>query len=392
MKNRLFLTDAITHEAIFQLALSPITRTEEEMSTYTQHLQRQEKIPVAVLGATGMVGQRFIELLQGHPWFDLVALAASDRHGGRPYAEATRWRLPSSEMPAHVAAMPVVACRPEFLPGVKIVFSALPGEVAGDIELAFAHAGVAVFSNAKNHRLEADVPLLIPEVDAEHIAAIQQQRKQRGWSGCIVTNANCAATPLVMALKPLQLAFGVRSVLVTTMQAISGAGYPGVPSFDIVDNVIPYIGGEEEKLEIETRKMLGEWQEVRGFVDAPILVSAHCHRVPTREGHLESASVELGRDVEPKEVVAAWENYVPESQSLHLPSAPERALIYRPEIDRPQTLRDRDAGNGMSVTLGRLRRCPIFSYKFVLLAHNTIRGAAGGSVLNAELCVAKGIV
>lgn len=350
----------------------------------------QAKIPVAVLGATGMVGQRFIDLLQGHPWFELVGLAASDKHSGRPYAEATPWRL-ESELPPAVAALPVVSCRPEALPGVKIVFSALPSEVAGDIELAFARAGVAVFSNAKNHRMAADVPLLIPEVDADHIAAIAQQRKQRNWSGFIVTNANCSATPLVMALKPLQQAFGVRKALVTTLQAISGAGYPGVSSFDILDNVIPYIGGEEEKLEAETRKMLGTWEEGRGFVDAPIAVSAHCNRVATREGHLECASIELGRDVSPEEIIEVWERYVPESRLLKLPSAPDRALIYRPESDRPQTLRDRDAGNGMSVSLGRLRRCPILSYKFVLLGHNTIRGAAGGSVLNAELCVSKGL-
>jgi aspartate-semialdehyde dehydrogenase len=356
------------------------------------HSERQEKIPVAVLGATGMVGQRFIELLQGHPWFELVAVAASDQHGGRPYAEATTWRLPNSEMPAAVAKLPVLACRPEAMQGVKIAFSALPGEIAGEIEMAFAQAGVAVFSNAKNYRMAPDVPLLIPEVDADHVAAIVQQRKQRGWSGCIVTNANCSATPLVMALKPLQKAFGVRKVMITTMQAISGAGYPGVPSFDIIDNVIPYIGGEEEKLERETRKMLGEWQEGRGFVDAPILVSAHCNRVPTREGHLECASIELERDASPEEIIAAWESYTPEPQQLHLPSAPEHTLIYRHEIDRPQTLRDRDAGKGMSVTLGRLRPCPILSYRFVMLAHNTIRGAAGGSVLNAELCVVKNLV
>lgn len=353
----------------------------------------QARIPVAVLGATGMVGQRFIDLLQGHPWFELVALAASERHNGRPYAEVARWRLPNSEMPASVARLPVLACKPEAIPDVRLVFSALPGESAGEIELAFARAGIAVFSNAKNYRMEHDVPLLIPEVNADHIAALVQQRKQRNWTtGCIVTNANCSATPLVMALKPLQLAFGVRKVLATTMQAISGAGYPGLPSYDILDNVIPYIGGEEEKMESETRKMLGSWQEGTGFVDAPIAVSAHCNRVATREGHLECASIELGREVKPEEILAAWESYTPEPQHLKLPSAPERALFYRPEADRPQTIRDRDAGNGMTVTLGRLRPCPILGYKFVLLGHNTIRGAAGGSILNAELCVHKGLV
>ncbi|TMC23060.1 MAG: aspartate-semialdehyde dehydrogenase [Chloroflexi bacterium] len=355
-------------------------------------VQLQPRIPVAVLGATGMVGQRFIELLQGHPWFELVALAASDRHGGRSYAEATTWRLTGSDMPTSVASLPVVACRPEAIPGVKIVFSALPGEIAGDIELAFAQAGVAVFSNAKNHRMASDVPLLIPEVNPEHIAAVVQQRKTRGWSGSIVTNANCCATPLVMALKPLQQAFGLSKILVTTLQAISGAGYPGVPSYDIVDNVIPYIGGEEEKLECETRKMLGTWEEGHGFSDPQTVVSAHCNRVATREGHLECVSVQLEREASFEEIVAAWESFAPVPQQLKLPSAPARALIYRPEHDRPQTLRDRDAGNGMSVTIGRLRHCPLLSHKFVLLGHNTIRGAAGGSILNAELFVSKGLL
>ncbi len=325
-------------------------------------MNKQTRIPVAVLGATGMVGQRFIELLQGHPWFELVGLGASERSVGRPYAEVTRWRLPGpgSEMPAAAGRLPVMTSNPASLPGVKIVFSALPAEVAGDIEEDFARAGVAVFSNARNHRMAADVPLLIPEVNADHAAAIVQQRKLRGWSGCIVTNANCSATPLVIALKPLQAAFGVRKVLVTTLQAISGAGYPGVPSYDILDNAIPYISGEED--------------------------------VATREGHLECASIELERDAEPEEIIAAWENYQPEAQRLQLPSAPERTLSYRREPDRPQTLRDRDTGRGMTVTIGRLRRCPVLSYKFALLGHNTIRGAAGGSILNAELCVSKGLV
>lgn len=355
-------------------------------------MNAQSRIPVAVLGATGMVGQRFIELLSGHPWFELVALAASDSHGGRPYAEVSRWRLPGSEMPTSAASLPVLPCRPEALTGVKIVFSALPGEVAGEIEADFAHAGMAVFSNAKNYRMAPDVPLIVPEVNADHAASIIQQRKQRGWSGSIVTNANCSATPLVMALKPLQQAFGVRKVLVTTLQAISGAGYPGLPSYDILDNAIPFIGGEEEKVEHETCKMLGTWEEGQGFTDAPIVVSAQCNRVATREGHLECVSVELGANASDEDIIAAWENYKAEPQQLQLPSAPEHALIYRKEPDRPQTLRDRDAGRGMSVTVGRLRPCPILGHKFVLLGHNTIRGAAGGSILNAELCVYKGLL
>ena len=251
---------------------------------------------------------------------------------------------------------------------------------------------MAVFSNAKNYRMAADVPLLVPEVNADHLGAIVQQRKQRNWPGCIVTNANCSATPLVMALKPLQEAFGVRKVMVTTLQAISGAGYPGLPSYDILDNAIPYIGGEEEKVESETLKMLGRWEEGVGFSNAPMVVSAQCNRVATREGHLECASVELERDTSPEEIVAAWQSYMPESRRLRLPSAPEEVLVYRSEPDRPQTLRDRDAGHGMTITVGRLRRCPILSYKFVLLGHNTIRGAAGGSILNAELCVSKGLI
>jgi aspartate-semialdehyde dehydrogenase len=356
-------------------------------------MHTQSRIPVAVLGATGMVGQRFIELLQGHPWFELVALAASEQHQERPYGKVAKWRLSGSEMPPAAATLPVVACRPEALPvNVKIAFSALPAEVAGEVEANFARAGIAVFSNARHYRMEPDVPLLIPEVNADHAAAIVQQRKQRGWPGCIVTNANCSATPLVMALKPLQQAFGVRRVMVTTLQAISGAGYPGVPSYDILDNAIPYISGEEEKMESETRKMLGTWEEGRGFRDAPVVVSAQCNRVATREGHLECASIELEYDATPEEIIAAWQNYTSEPQRLKLPSAPQQALIYRSEPDRPQTLLDRDAGHGMSVTIGRLRRCPILSYKFVLLGHNTIRGAAGGSILNAELCASKGLV
>ena len=356
-------------------------------------MHTQKRISVAVLGATGMVGQRFIELLQGHPWFELVALAASDQHEGRPYAQVAQWRLSGNEMPASAASLPVVSCSPDALPrDVKIAFSALPAEVAGDIEAAFAQAGIAVFSNAKNYRMQDDVPLLIPEVNADHALALTEQRKKRGWKGSIVTNANCSATPLVMALKPLQEAFGVRKVMVTTLQAISGAGYPGIPSYDILDNAIPYIGGEEEKVESETRKMLGTWQEGSGFTDAPMVVSAQCNRVATREGHLECVSVELHADSSPEEIIAAWQNYSPFSHSLKLPSAPEQMLIYRSEPNRPQTLLDRDAGHGMSVTIGRLRPCPILSYKFVLLGHNTIRGAAGGSILNAELCVSKGLI
>lgn len=350
-----------------------------------------QRIPVAVMGATGMVGQRFIELLQGHPWFELVGLAASEQHRKQPYGQVARWRL-AGEMPPEAATLRVVPCQPDELPGVKIVFSALPAEVASEVEAAFARAGVAVFSNARNYRMAQDVPLVVPEVNPSHIDVIPQQRRARNWSGFIVTNANCSATPLVMALKPLQKAFGLRKVLVTTMQAISGAGYPGVSSYDILDNVIPFIGGEEEKLESETQKMLGDWSEGQGFTNAPVTVSAHCNRVATREGHLECVSIEFTREVGPEEVLEAWDSFVGEPQRLGLPSAPAKALIYRREADRPQTLLDRDAGDGMTATIGRLRPCPILHYKFVVLGHNTIRGAAGGSILNAELCVSKGYI
>lgn len=335
-----------------------------------------------------MVGQRFIELLQDHPWFELVGLAASEKHRKQPYGQVAHWRL-SGDMPASVTTLPVVACKPAELRGVKIVFSALPAEVAGEIEAEFAQAGMAVFSNAKNYRMFPDVPLVVTEVNPEHIGALQQQQKERNWPGFIVTNANCCATPLVMALKPLQDAFGLRKALVTTFQAISGAGYPGVPSYDILDNVIPFIAGEEAKLESETQKMLGSWSESTGFSDSPLVVSAHCNRVATREGHLECISVEFARTATREEILEVWESFVGEPQRLNLPSAPARALLYRSEVDRPQTLLDRNAGRGMSVTLGRLRTCPILQHKFVLLGHNTIRGAAGGSILNAELCVSK---
>ncbi|HEY1352864.1 MAG TPA: aspartate-semialdehyde dehydrogenase [Ktedonobacteraceae bacterium] len=353
--------------------------------------RHSQRIPVAVLGATGMVGQRFIELLQGHPWFELTGLGASERHRRQFYGQVAHWHL-LTDMPASVATLPVLPCHPDDFPGVKIVFSALPAEVASEIEASFARAGVAVFSNARNYRMSPDVPLVVPEVNPEHIDAIAHQRRTRNWPGFIVTNANCCATPLVMALKPLQEAFGLRKVLVTTMQAISGAGYPGVPAYDLLDNVIPFIGGEEAKLESETQKMLGTWSREAGFTCAPVAVSAHCNRVPTREGHLECASVEFTQQATSTRVLQAWQDFKGEPQRLGLPAAPQPALIYRGEADRPQTLLDRDAGRGMAVTLGRLRPCPILQYKFVLLGHNTIRGAAGGSLLNAELCVSKGYI
>ena len=348
-----------------------------------------EKLRVGVLGATGAVGQRFVELLAGHPWFDLTLLTASSVSAGKRYRDACRWHL-SADMPPGVADMVVQ----DTLPGgdCQIVFSALPGERAGEVEEAYAAAGYGVFSNASAHRQDADVPLLIPEVNPEHLALLETQRAGRAWQrGFIVTNPNCTAVMLTMALAPLHAAFGLRAVLVTTMQSLSGAGYPGVPSMDALDNVIPFIGGEEEKVAAEPRKMLGRLSG--GAIEqADFLVSAHCNRVSTREGHLETVSIVLTQKVTPRQAIEAWRAWNPLPQQLNLPTAPRPPIIVRSEPDRPQTRVDRDTGRGMAVTVGRVRACEVLDLKFVVLGHNTIRGAAGGSVLNAELMLAQGLL
>ncbi len=345
------------------------------------------KIKVGILGATGTVGQRFVQLLQGHPWFEITALAASTASAGRTYGEVCRWKV-STEMPPAVRDMTVEECAPGL--DCDLVFSALPGEVAGPIEENLATAGYFVSSNAKNHRLDPDVPLLIPEVNPDHIQIIEHQRRQRGWGrGFIVTSPNCSVIPLVLALKPLQDSFGLSTVMVTTMQAISGAGYPGLPSWDILDNVIPHIGGEEEKVETEPLKLLGQL-EGHEFRPAPITISAQCNRVNTVEGHLEAVSVRLGRKAEVDAVVETLRSFTALPQELELPSAPRRPIVVRVEADRPQPRYDRDEEGGMAVVVGRVRECPVLDYKFVVLGHNTVRGAAGGSILNAELLVAKG--
>jgi len=349
----------------------------------------QEKIRVGVLGATGAVGQRFVELLADHPWFKLTALTASDASAGRPYGEACRWLL-SSDMPSHVADMIVYETSPTI--GCDLVFSALPGGMAGTVEEDFASAGYGVFSNASAHRQDPDVPLLIPEVNPDHLSLIATQRIKRGWErGFIITNPNCSAVMLTMALAPLHNEFGLRSVVVSTMQGLSGAGYPGVPSLDALDNVIPFIGGEEEKLSLEPRKMLGKIRD-ESIEFANFVISAHCNRVPAREGHLETVSVAVEKSARPEEFLEAWRDWRPLPQQLKLPTAPQPPLIVRPEPDRPQTRLDRDAGRGMAVTVGRVRSCDVLDIKFVVLGHNTIRGAAGASVLNAELMVAQGMI
>mgnify|MGYP003376785582 CR=1 FL=1 len=313
-------------------------------------------------------------------------LCASDRNAGKRYVDACRWNL-RGDMPAGVRDMILQECEPG--PDCKIVFSALPSEIAGEVEEEFAAAGYIVCSNARNHRYDPDVPLLIPEVNPQHAALVETQRTQRGWRGFIVTNPNCTATHLTCALKPLHDAFGLRRVFVVSMQAVSGAGYPGVSALDITDNVIPYIGNEEDKVQTEPLKMLGLYA-VDGIMPANFRISAHCNRVPTRDGHLECVSVELDRPATEVEMVSAWENFRGLPQQLGLPTAPAHFIEVRAEADRPQPRRDRLAGNGMTTSVGRLRPCELLSYKFVLLGHNTLRGAAGGSVLNAELMVAQG--
>jgi len=345
------------------------------------------KIKVAILGATGAVGQRFIQLLENHPWFEIHELIGSDRSAGRTYAEAARWVLDGSPPPT-VREKTVLPLDADF--ESPLVFSALPKEPAVEREPALAAAGHIVCTNASAHRMETDVPLLLPEVNADHIGLIEVQRRQRGWTtGALIANSNCTVMPAVMSLAPLR-AFGLEKVHVVSMQAISGAGYPGVPSLDILDNVIPYIGGsEEEKIQEEAHKMLGSL-EGDAVVDFPALVGAACNRVPVVDGHLVVISVGLREQPSMDEIIDVWNSYRGSSAVVGLPSAPEQPLYYLHEHDRPQPRRDRLAGNGMSTSIGRLRPCPILDYKYAALSHNTIRGAAGCSILNAELLASKG--
>jgi len=363
------------------------------------------QIPVAVLGATGSVGQRFISLLDNHPWFKVVALAASDRSVGQRYAGACRWVL-NEPMPEYAREMVVVPATPECIDS-KIVFSALHNEIAKDLEPQFAQAGFAVCSNASSYRRGEDVPLLLPEINADHIQLVKIQREQRGWSGCILTNPNCTSTGLTIALKALDDAFGVKKVFAVSLQALSGAGYPGVSSLDIIDNVIPNVGngGEEEKVEWEPRKMLGKYIETfeppssaaspppRARVElADIKFSAHTNRVAVMDGHTVCASVELSRPTKPEAAEAILREYRAPASASELPSSPRPVIDVRSEADRPQPRLDRLTGKGMTTVVGRLRRDPILDLKFVVLSHNTIRGAAGGSIYNAELLVSENLL
>jgi aspartate-semialdehyde dehydrogenase len=344
---------------------------------------------VAVLGATGAVGQAFIRLLANHPWFELTAVAASERSTGRPYAEAATW-IGDEAMPGQVGDMTVLPCDPEKV-DAEIVFSALDASAAGEAELAFARAGKFVLSNAKNHRMEPDVPLVIAEVNASHLVMLETQQRRRGWRGGIVTNGNCSTIVAAMALAPIHQRFGITKVILTTLQAVSGAGYPGVPTLDILGNVIPLIKDEEPKIEAELRKFLGTVadDEIRS---APFPVSAQANRVPVEHGHTICAAVGLAKAVDASEVEQALAEWVGDASARGLPSAPERPLLLADKPDRPQPRRDVDTGNGMTVVVGRVRRDPVLDVKLVAMGHNIIRGAAGASVLNAELLVQRGFV
>jgi len=346
-----------------------------------------QTLEVGILGSTGMVGQNFIKFLQGHPWFKLTWLGASDRSAGKVYRDAMTWHL-AGGLPDSVAGLTVEDCKPGNAP--QLLFSAMDASVATDIERAFAQAGHVVVSNSRNHRMERDVPLLVPEINPDHLKLVPCQQRARGWKGQIVTNPNCSTVVLTMGLAPLKQ-FGITRIVTTTLQAISGAGYPGVPSMDIVGNVIPFIGGEEEKMQQETQKILGEF---RGDHIEPLAakVSAHCNRVAVADGHTVTISVEFSSKPAEADLRHAFDVFMGVPQQRGLPSAPPRPVIYLEEANRPQPRKDADRDRGMTACVGRLRACPVLDYKFVALAHNTVRGAAGAAVLNAELMYSEGML
>ncbi len=346
-----------------------------------------QTLEVGILGATGMVGQHFIKFLQGHPWFNLTWLGASDRSAGKRYRDAMTWHL-AGGLPDSVADLTVEDCKPGNAP--HLLFSAMDASVATDIERAFAQAGHVVVSNSRNHRMERDVPLLIPEVNPDHLKLIPGQQRARGWKGQIVTNPNCSTIVLTMGLAPLKQ-FGITRIVTTTIQAISGAGYPGVASMDIVGNVIPFIGGEEEKMQQETQKILGEFRDDH-IEPLAAKVSAHCNRVPVVDGHTVTVSVEFSSKPTEADMRHAFDIFKGLPQERGLPSAPPRPVIYLEEADRPQPRKDAGRGRGMTTCVGRLRACPVLDYKFVALSHNTVRGAAGAAVLNAELMLSQGML
>jgi len=351
-------------------------------------MESNNKIPVAVLGATGMVGQRFVQLLARHPWFKISALASSEHSAGKIYQDACHWLL-DGNIPAEIGKMVVQSVQPTL--DAKIVFSALPASVAVKVEPAFAEAGYAVCSNASSFRYEEDVPVIIPEINHDHTALLSTQRKNRGWKGSLVTSPNCTTTGIALPLKPLHEAFGVNKIFVVTMQAVSGAGYPGISFLDIEDNVIPFIGGEEQKIETETQLLLGKIKENQRL-PANITISAQANRVSVKEGHTICLSIGFVHKPSREEIISILENFKGIEGTPNLPSMPKQILVVRQEKDRPQPRKDRIVNDGMSVTVGRIRTCPILDYRMVTVSHNTLRGAASGSILNAELLIAKNMI
>jgi aspartate-semialdehyde dehydrogenase len=348
-----------------------------------------KKIPVAVLGANGSVGQRFVQLLENHPWFEVQCLTGSDRSIGRPYSQSCHWILPE-QMPEAASGM-VIQNNEDAIKNCRIAFSAMPADQAREVEPVLAAAGLAVVSNASAFRMEKDVPILLPEINPEHTELVRVQQKNRNWKGFIVTNPNCTSTGMTVALKPLLDNFGITQMMAVSLQALSGAGYPGVASLDIIDNVVPFIKGEEEKVESEPLKMLGK--VVSGAIrNANFVISAHTNRVAVTDGHVVCVSIQLEKNIKPSDAAEAMRSYLCPQISKELPSTPWPVISVRDEADRPQPRLDRGTGNGMTTTVGRLRVDPIFGLKFVVLSHNTIRGAAGGAVYNAELLVNQGLI
>jgi len=346
------------------------------------------KVKTGILGVTGTVGQRFIQLLENHPYFEVVSLGASERSAGKPYSEAVegRWKI-SADIPDYARGLPVTECQPDLMKDCSVVFSGLDSSVAGGIEEEYAQAGKIVLSNARNHRFDPDVPILSAEVNPEHLDVLEHQK----WPGAIVTNSNCTIMGVTITLKALMDAFGIEKVMMVSMQAISGAGYPGLPSLDILGNVIPFIGGEEPKAETEPLKCLGKVEGGK-IKSADFVISAHCNRVPVYDGHTVCISIQTKKKASPDEVKEVFKSFEAEPQKLDLPHAPKPPIVVRDEDDRPQTRLDRDTEKGMAVTVGRIRECALLGIKYVTLSHNTVRGAAGASVLNAELMYKKGII
>jgi len=345
----------------------------------------KSKYPIGILGATGMVGQRYIQLLENHPWFEVTWLAASDRSSGKTYGDAAKWRLDTA-LPERIAKMTLAPADPEGAP--KIIFASVDAAIAREMEPRFADAGCAVLSNSSAFRMAPNVPLVIPEVNAEHLHLVEEQPSRKLSGGYMVTNPNCSTIGLVMALKPIEERFGIEQIFVSTMQAVSGAGYPGVPSMDILGNVVPYIGSEEEKMEAETLKLLGKL-EGHGVTPLGARITAHCNRVAVEDGHTECVSIKLAKPAKRDEILAAWAEFRPLA-GQGLPTAPDPPVFFASQLDRPQPRLDRNRGNGMAVTVGRLRPCGLLDWKFVALSHNTVRGAAGATILNAELLASLG--